>query len=211
MTVDELTREAGMAMAAMKLQIEEFHQMQPVCMLHWPLMPARMKLPPVFAGAVTPGQWSRFPFPGVLLDSGDAKRVLFGIIRDLVRDSGADAVIFGTDMWGAQPTDDGIKAGVEEWNRHVDTGFAKLVKMGWAIQVQLLNVTAQSKTDVLMMQHAYQRKGSGLVQWLGEAHTHTMSQDHFGGRQKMFGDLRDENLGEPPEKSPAEKHQKGTG
>jgi hypothetical protein len=122
--------------------------------------------------------------------------------------SGADGVLFGTDMWGAQATEAGVKAGADAWNRNVDTGFAKLVKMGWAIQVQLLNVTAQSKTDVLMMQHAYQRKASGLVQWIGEAHSHVIPQDGFGGRQKMFGDLREENLGEPPAGSPAEKHQK---
>jgi hypothetical protein len=113
-------------------------------------------------------------------------------------------------MWGAQATEAGVKAGADAWNRHVDTGFAKLVKMGWAIQVQLLNVTAQSKTDVLMMQHAYQRKGSGLVQWIGEAHSSVIPQDGFGGRQKMFGDLREENLGEPPAGSPAEKHQRST-
>ena len=195
-------------MAAMKSQIEERHQMQPLCMLHWPLMLATKTLPPLVAVAVTPGEWTRFPFPGILLDSGDAKRVLFAIIRDIVQDSGADGVLFGTDMWGAQATEAGVKAGADAWNRHVDTGFAKLVKMGWAIQVQLLNVTVQSKTDVLMMQHAYQRKGSGLVQWIGEAHSSVIPQDGFGGRQKMFGDLREENLGEPPAGSPAEKHQK---
>jgi hypothetical protein len=209
MTVDDLKRVAGRSMASMKAQIEERHQLEPLCMLHWPLMPARMKIPRMAAMAVTPGEWSRFPFPGQLLDSGDAKRVLFGIIRDLVGDTGADGVLFGTDMWGAQATEAGIKAGSDAWNRHVDTGFAKLVKMGWAIQVQLLNVTVQSKTDVLMMQHAYQRKGSGLVQWIGAAHSSVIAQDGFGGRQKMFGDLREENLGEPPQDSPAEKHQKG--
>jgi hypothetical protein len=112
-------------------------------------------------------------------------------------------------MWGASATEEGVKAGAEAWNRHVDTGFAKLVKMGWAIQHQLLNVTAQSKDHVLLMQQGYQRKGSGLVQWVGEAHSQVIPQDEFGGRQKMFGDLREENLGEPPANSPAEKHQKG--
>jgi hypothetical protein len=207
MTVDELKREAGLAMAAMKTQIEELHRMQPLCLLHWPLALATTKIGRAVA-AVTPGEWSRFPLPGELLDSGDAKRILFQIIRNIVRDTRADAVIFGTDMWGAQATEAGIKAGADAWNRHVDTGFEKLVKMGWAIQCQLLNVTAQSKTDVLMMQHAYQRKASGLVQWIGEAHSHVIPQDGFGGRQKMFGDLREENLGEPPSGSPAEKHQK---
>jgi len=209
MTVDELKRVAGLAMASMKAQIDERHQLEPLCMLHWPLNPAKTDFGKLLNRAITPGEWSRFPFPGPLLDSGDAKRVLFGIIRDIVQDSGADGVLFGTDMWGAQATDAGVKAGADAWNRHVDTGFAKLVKMGWAIQVQLLNVTVQSKTDVLMMQHAYQRKGSGLVQWIGEAHSQVIPQDEFGGRQKMFGDLREENLGEPPAGSPAEKHQKG--
>ena len=209
MTVDELKREAGLAMAAMKTQIEEFHRLQSLCMLHWPLTLASVKIGRVPAGVVTPGEWSRFPLPGQLLDSGDAKRVLFQLIRDIVRDTRADAVIFGTDMWGASATEEGVKAGAEAWNRHVDTGFAKLVKMGWAIQHQLLNVTAQSKDHVLLMQQGYQRKGSGLVQWVGEAHSQVIPQDEFGGRQKMFGDLREENLGEPPANSPAEKHQKG--
>jgi len=209
MMLDELKREAALAMASLKTQIDELHQLQPLCMLHWPLNPASTSHGKMLKAAVTPGDWTRFPFPGPLLDSGDAKRVLFQIIRDIVHDTGADGVIFGTDMWGASATKEGIKHGENEWNRQVDTGFAKLVKMGWAMRHQLINVTAQTEGDVVLMQHGYQITGGGRVRWLGETHTGVIPQSEFGGRQKMFGDLRAENLGEPPEGSPAERHQRG--
>ena len=208
MTLDELKREAGLALASIKTQIDEFHHLEPLCMLHWPLNPGRTRFGRMLHGAVTPGEWSRFPFPGPLLDSGDAKRILFGIIRDIVHDTGVDGVVFGTDMWGATCTQEGFKH-KDEWDRHIDTGFAKLVKMGWAVRCQLVHVTAQSASDVVMMQHCYQRKSGGRVQWLGDTQSDVISQSEFGGRQKMFGDLREENLGEPPAASPAEHHQKG--
>jgi hypothetical protein len=209
MTVEELKREAGMAMASMKTQIEELHRCDPICLMHWPFNPASTSFGKKLKPAVTPGEWSRFPLPGQLLDSGDAKQMYFQMVRDIVADTGADGVIFGTDTFGAKMTAEGEKHGKDEWNRHVDQGFAKLVKMGWAVRMMAIHITAQSLADVVWMVQEYQRTGRA-TQWLHDAHTTVMAQEEFGGRQKMFGDLREENLGEPPAGSPAEKHQKGS-
>ena len=210
MTLDELKRESGLVMAALKAQIEVLNGVAtPVCMLHWPLKPGKKLQGTILAAAARMGEWMRFPLPGQLLDSGDAKRVYFGIVRDIVQDTGADGVIFGTDIWGARVTEEGRKHGEREFSRHVDRGFEWLVKKGWAVRTMLINVTAQSKNDVLLMQHEYQRTGGGQVQWLHDTETHSFPQDEFRGRQKMFGDLSEENLGEPPRDSPAEEHQKG--
>jgi len=210
MTVEALKREAMKVMASMKAQIETLNEADPICMLHWPLdLAASGKK--LFHPAMTPGEWSRFPILGSIMNSGDAKREYFGAVRELVRYTGADGVIFATDVWGAQLTDEGRKHGQQEWNSHVDTGFAKLVRMGWATRVQAIHITAQSKTDVVFVDQEYHREGRGRAQFLHEVRTRVGPQSEFGGRQKMFGDLREENLGEPPGGSPAERHQKGGG
>lgn len=208
MTVEELRRAAAGAMASIKTQIEETRHADPVCLIHWPLNPASTTCGRILNRAVTPGEWSRFPFPGQLLDSGDAKRILFQLIRDVLHDTGADGVLFGTDIWAIALTEEGSKH-QKEVNRHIDTGFAKLVRMGWAVRTMAIHITAQSPTDVVLMNHEYQRTSGGAAQWLHETHTEVMPQAEFGGRQKMWGVLTAETLGEPPEGSPAERHQKG--
>jgi hypothetical protein len=89
-------------MVSIKEQVATAQQIEPICMLHWPLAVAtRTRLHP----AVTPGEWSRFPIVGAILNSGDAKRSYFASVRRLVHDTDADGVIFGTDVWGGVRTE----------------------------------------------------------------------------------------------------------
>lgn len=125
------------------------------------------------------------------MNSGEFKDFLFGTIRDWVRRHKCDGVIMASDMWVTAMTEEGSKHPIEEWKSKVDRGFVTLVKMGWATRREAIGVTAQSPTEVLLITQFYQRLPS--VQ-LGEATRHWSTQDTFQGRQKMFGDLREENL-----------------
>ena len=142
--------------------------------------------------------WARLPFPeeaGQLLNNGSAKDVIFGKIREIVQDLAADGCIFATDTWIGQITPEGQKHYESgEWNAAVDAGFVTLTARGWATQSQGITVAAQSSTDVLLIEQKYQRLASGLVQLL-TGKRRWMDQSQFSGRQKMFGDLRWENLG----------------
>ena len=142
--------------------------------------------------------WKRLPFPdelGSLMNNGQAKDVLFDGVRKVVQQSGADAVIFGSDTWQAETTEEGSKHyDTPEWKELHDTGFVKLVQRGWVKRSECFTVTAQTAAGVLIIQQKYQRLGSGMIQLL-DSKRNWFDQAHFGGRQKMFGDLRWEKLG----------------
>ncbi len=202
MTVDGLKLEAGLTLALLEVQAETIGRVEPICIIHWPINPAQTF--PRISGLLrlaTPGQWKRFPIPGPVLDSGDMKQILFDFFRGLVRQTNADGIIFATDMWAGKVTPEGMKH-IKEIDKHVDRGFEKLVRKGWVTRGKALQVTAQTATDVVMMQHGYQRRSSGAIQWLGETRSIVAPQSAFSGRQKMFGVFTRDTLGEPPEGSP---------
>jgi hypothetical protein len=145
------------------------------------------------------GEWTSCPLlpPGCegLINDGKAKDAIFGLARALVQKTDTDAVIFATDTWHGEATAEGMKyVDTEEWKRLHDFGFEKLVQRGWIKRSEAFTVTAQNSTEVLLIRQKYQRLGSGLVQLL-DAKRDWFAQDKVRGRQKMFGDLRWENLG----------------
>lgn len=142
--------------------------------------------------------WHRFPFPKefeFLMNSGKAKDRIFETVRQFVRDAAADAVIFMTDTWRAETTEEGAKHyDTPEWRELHDTGFVKLVQRGWVKRCEAFCLTAQTPDAVFIVQQKYQRLPSGVIQLL-DSKREWLDQANFGGRQKMFGDLRWENLG----------------
>jgi len=131
-----------------------------------------------------------------LMNSGDAKREIFGFFRTLIRERGCDGAIFASDTWQMKLTTEGEKH-LDEYQQHVDSGFAKLVQMGWAMREEALTISAQNKDDALLIVQPYRRLTSGIQLLAGRREW--FPQANFGGRQKMFGDLRAENLGEHPD------------
>ena len=130
-----------------------------------------------------------------LLDIGEAKDKLFGGVRAIVHRPGSDvdAVFFATDMWMARATPLGMKNAKElRGNKHVDRGFEKLVKMGWMERCECLMVTAQTEQEVLILRAVYKRNGARME--FEEPEEFVFPQAGFSGRQKMWGDLRPENL-----------------
>jgi hypothetical protein len=142
--------------------------------------------------------WVKFPFPKEfepLMNNGHAKDRIFGAVRATVQQVGADGVIFATDTWQAETTEEGFKHyDTPEWKELHDFGFVKLVQRGWVKRSEAFTVTAQTPDSALIIQQKYQRVGSGMIQLL-DCKRHWFEQSKFGGRQKMFGDLRWENLG----------------
>jgi hypothetical protein len=144
--------------------------------------------------------WKPYRMPAgteELMNIGKAKREIFGFFRMAVRVNHCDAVLFALDTWKGVTTEEGAKHyGTGEWIRNVDQGYRKLQQMGWAKVGQALTITVQTEIDVLIVSQIYQRLND-CIQLL-ECKREWYEQKHFGGRQKMFGDLREENLGEHP-------------
>ena len=129
------------------------------------------------------------------MNSGGAKDAIFGAVREIVHSNGIDAVIFGSDTWQAETTEEGMKHyNTPEWRELHDTGFVKLVQRGWVERCEAFTVTAQNAAEVLLINQKYQRLASGMIQLL-DSRREWFKQGNFEGRQKMFGDLRFENLG----------------
>ena len=147
------------------------------------------------------GEWRHLPFPeeaSVLLNDGTAKDLIFGAVRQIVQSNQIDGVIFATDTWIGENTPEGLKHyDTPEWKELHDFGFVRLVQRGWVKRSEAFTITAQSATDVLLIHQKYQRLTSGTsgtVQLL-KGSRGWLGQSQFSGRQKMFGDLRWENLG----------------
>lgn len=142
--------------------------------------------------------WRNYPMPRdtrQLLNDGHAKDVIFGFFRDAVREQGCDGVIFATEMWQGRATPEGAQyINTPEWRANVDRGFVKLLELGWIERCESITITAQNADDVLLINQNFRRLASGVIEFL-ESDRYWTTQAGFGGRQKMFGDLRPENLG----------------
>jgi hypothetical protein len=141
--------------------------------------------------------WTPYPMPPgteCLLNDGESKDVIFDFFRHAVQQMRCDAVLFATDSWHGEATKEGEKYyETPEWYENNDSGFVKLQRLGWIKVTEAITITVQTESDVLFVSQAYQRLGD-CIQLL-ECKRQWGSQSEFGGRQKMFGDLREENLG----------------
>jgi hypothetical protein len=151
---------------------------------------------PVFS-VHTPGEgWHDYHLPpGTehMLNIGEAKDAIFGWFRDLVQRDGCDSLLFSTDAWKAVATEEGMKH-KDEYKANMDRGFKKLLKLGWVTRVEVFMVVIQTATDVLMASQMYSRLSRAKIELVGPVERDWTTQDDFRGRQKMFGDLRKENL-----------------
>jgi len=182
MTRDELGFQANRIIAAAKASLELQSEFAPVFMLHGPqgwvfeTMPAEAR---------------------ILLNDGESKRVIFDFFRQVVKANRCDAVLFATDTWHGEATEEGMKhVNTAAWEDNHDFGFVKLQKLGWVTVKEAITITVQTESDVLIVSQAYQRLND-CIQLL-DCKRQWGAQSTFGGRQKMFGDLREENLGEHP-------------
>jgi hypothetical protein len=164
----------------------------------------------VFAfGHVHADQIERMPLDselaGPLMNDGESKDALFGFCRHMTKASGGqiDAWFFRTEIWIGKITEPDLGKRLAEGEPNarklMDRGFETLVSLGLAKRYEAINVTGQTAEDVVMCRQMFSRGGNGKVVWVtndddAELTKVVVPQAHFRGRQKMFGDLREENL-----------------
>lgn len=131
-----------------------------------------------------------------IMNHGRAKEVLFDFLRKHTTKTNVLAWVFVTDIFYAQSTPEGVKAGFEEMRKHQDRGFETLKRLGWVTVEESLLITAQNADEVILYTQPYSRKPE--INWLGPAHEKCMAQADFGGRQKMFGATTSDVVGNDP-------------
>jgi hypothetical protein len=153
---------------------------------------------PVFLLRNPDGKIQKLPFPkeaGELLNHGEAKDMLFGGIRRIVRQCGITAVCFATEAWVGKATEAGMSMPREEFLKATrGHGFQRAVDLGWVKRQECIVITIQTAEMMRSIAQPFERdKEAHVITW-GEQEIHDAPQDHFAGRQKMYGDLREENL-----------------
>jgi len=143
----------------------------------------------------------RFPaYAAGLMNNGNAKDAIFGFIRRKVQEEGLTAVIFATEAWFGPPTALGLaqlaEIGYEAYReRHRYKNVEALAAEGLCEQIEVIMVTAQTAEYVLYLKQAFRRdEETGKVISYSEPDCEFDSQETFFGRQKMYGDCREENI-----------------
>lgn len=130
-----------------------------------------------------------------MLNDGDAKDILFGAIRAFVGLTGATAVVMSTECWRAKSTEAALALPPEEFRRMAgEKGFETLRKLGFVERTEAIVATAQDKDNCHIVTQDFRRDARGAVYSFGDVEAHTVPQDGFEGRQKMFGDLSAEKI-----------------
>lgn len=157
-------------------------------------------------GAITPafivhekdGTFRKFEMPGKfaeLMNSGPAKGAIFGHLRQYIQEHEADGCIFVTDTWMTIANLKAHNLSREEFERiYRERGAEELVKRGVAERIEALCITIQSADFVWTLTQPYGRDERLKLITFGSLDEKKSPQTQFSGRQKMFGDLRPENL-----------------
>jgi hypothetical protein len=155
---------------------------------------------PVFLLRYPDGSIQKMPFPeeyGKLMNHGKAKDAIFATVRSIVRSAGITAVCFGTEAWSGKQTKAGMAVPQKEFLKATrERGFQRAVDMGWVERQECLVVTLQTETMLRTVTQPFERDDTAHTIWyVGEPRIQDAPQSYLVGRQKMYGDLREENLG----------------
>jgi hypothetical protein len=147
------------------------------------------------------GSIDNLPLPdraGELMNYGEAKDILFGGLRDYAASVGATAVIIGTEAWVGRTTEKGrvlLQASPDEYKRMTrQAGFQDAVDAGLVERREAVVITVETPERCMILTHVFERTLERKIVW----HERTQieaRQSEFAGRQKMFGDCSEENLG----------------
>ena len=162
-------------------------------------------LRPLFRAYFADGKSTDMKVPescGHLMNIGEAKEILFDWLRQFTSKLHVEAWIFVVDQYRAQATEEGMKH-TDEWPKYQDTGFETLQKMGWVMTEEILNIVAQTATDVLMVHQVYVREPK--LEWIGPPQIVPMAQSQFSGRMKMYGATTEDITGFDPTRRDAKK------
>ncbi len=133
---------------------------------------------------------------GSFLSNGRFKDQMFAFWRGKCADPAVEAFACGSEQWGFAANESGarlVRDDPKKYKSLIDHGFTKLVAGGYGEVHETFSVVAQTRTKVVLMNRRFHRVGA-RIEWLGDPVVEETTQDLFGGRQKMWGDLRPENL-----------------
>ena len=141
------------------------------------------------------GRIARVPVPPDAMNNGDMKDRLFALVRAVVERTQTSAVIFVSDGWAGRSTAKAAAIGKDNFLREVGRGrgFEEAIKQGLVERSEAILLSVQTPEEILMVQQLYDRLGERIV--FTERIDMATPQCDFTGRMKMYGDLREENLG----------------
>jgi hypothetical protein len=132
---------------------------------------------------------------GQLFNDGRAKDLFFGAMRELVKTRNLTAVIFVNEAWVGKLTAKGRAIGQKEFNRRTrERGFETALRDGLVERWEAIMLTIQTPAGALIVQQAFTRDYVAKSITLGERIESEAAVDEFRGRQKMYGNLSEENL-----------------
>ena len=132
---------------------------------------------------------------GNLMNSGAAKDLLFGMMRQMVAARGITAVIFATEAWIGKATEKGMKLGEAELRRRTrERAFESAVRDGLVERREAIVVNVQTPDGVLLVHQFFVRDYKTETVTYAERLDAEVPAGDFFGRQKMYGDQREENL-----------------
>ena len=120
-----------------------------------------------------------------MLNHGEAKEVIFGILRNILRAEGHTAFIIAVEAWMGVSTEAGnqlLAADRDEYMRISGQGIIAMEKRGLVIRSEILACTAQSAEATVMMHQKFERGPQGFT--FGPEQV--MEDAAFEGRLKMF-------------------------
>lgn len=132
---------------------------------------------------------------GNIMNSGHGKDIVFGALRLVVESLQATAVVIVTDGWygkGLVPRD--AEHRQELLDKIGRMSLEEAEKQGLCKRCEAILVTVQTPERVMTVSQLYDRnqKRRKITYW--EIAVMEVGVDQFAGRQKMFGDLRKENI-----------------
>jgi hypothetical protein len=117
---------------------------------------------PVFAYEIA-GQMICHNVPGALMESGDCKDLLFGLIRKIVRDNHVDRVMFLSDMYmGLQSEEQ--RAETKRLEKELGRGLnvVELHERGLSTKREAISVSIQTPHSASMLVQFYSRDGEAI-------------------------------------------------
>ena len=130
-----------------------------------------------------------------LMNDGHAKDMIFGFLRQAVQKTEATAVVIVTDGWFGKPTAKAMAMGEKEASEAMEgQSLDNAEEAGLVERLEALLITVQTPERCLTLAQAYERDHRRQKIKYLEVHILECDINHFAGRQKMFGDLRPENI-----------------
>jgi hypothetical protein len=151
---------------------------------------------PFFVFREPTGILTRFIVPDpAIMNDGKGKDALFGKVRKIIREDQIEAVMFVSDCWFGKATEKALSMPQEEFLAATrERGFETALAQGLITRSEAITVSVQNPVRAMLVNQLYDRDVARRLITYREVSVMEMAVDEFSGRQKMYGDLREENL-----------------